>query len=557
MGRVLDVSDPFVNIWGLWWVEQSIIHLHNPWWTAQILAPNGTYLAYHALVPLAGVVLAPLTALLGPGLTFNLTELLLPPAAAVTARLLGRELGLGRTAAWVAGGIYGFSIIVDWRTQFHMNFGFPMPFIPIAVLFAVRYTRTRARRDAVLSGGVAGLVMLLDPIMALLTALGVALWVLVAALESRAWRDWTRFGALAILAGGIVGSPQLAMMADAAANGGYQANNVALAGSWISGETNVLTMLSPGNVRSIVPGNLQSLAYQHPWGEATPAYGWGALGLAACLLILAFVFRRHRRIPGLMVAWGLVVVLLCSWLALGPQFRFASAAHIPLAYHRYGQLVSPLMPFTWLTYIPLFGDVHEPSRFTMLGMLGLAMLAGAGFAQLRAEGRVGVVIATLLVGFAVLESGFPDGGASKAWVPMSRSALYAPIRADRTKSIVVDVPLGFFGSTAGAGTSPGEIEPMFRATQHGHPIAEGYVTRLTQSSVDRLVAHPLYGGILAEEAGAQNHVTPKVAAADARVLDARWVVLWPQANQAVRSYVARMGFRPVASQDGIEVLRLG
>lgn len=557
MDRFLLVSDPFVSAWGLWWVEQAIVHLHNPWWTTYLLAPKGTYLSFHALVPLAGLVLAPLTALLGAGLTLNLTQLLLPPATAVAARLLGRELGLQSLAAWVGGGLYGFSTIVDWRTEFHLNFGFALPLLPLALIFAVRYTRTGRLRDAGMSGGIVGLAILTDPISSFLAAFGVALWVAVEVTRGRDWRKWLRFTAVGVVGALIVGAPQLAAMTRAATHGAYERNEAALATTWVSGETNVLTMLSPGNVRSIVPGNLQSLAYAHPWGEATPAYGWAALALTLCLAFVTLVLRRGPPpLPRSTVIWALVTFFLMSWLALGPQFRFGTFPHTPLGFTRDGQRVTLLMPFTWLTYVPLLGDIHAPSRFTLLGMLPLSMLAGAGFQQLRREGRLASAIAYALVLFGLLESGFPDGGAAKQWVPLTRAGLYAPITRDRTHSLVVDVPLGFVGSTAGAGEAANDMEPMLRATQHGHPVAEGYVTRLPQSLINDLVNVPLYAAILAEQSGQQTDVKPAVARSDATAIGARWVVVWPEANLAVRRYLMAIGYRTANIADGIRVMRL-
>lgn len=561
LGVFLNVDDPFISAWGLWWMKYSIFHLHNPWWTTRILAPDGSYLSFHALVPLAGIVLLPFTVVLGTGLTVNLTQLLLPIGSTLSGRALARELGLPRLAAWLAGGLYGFSVIVDWRTEFHMNFGFAFPLMPLAVLYAVRYTRTSRRRDALLSGAIGGLVIMTDPIMAFLTALAVACYVLVEAVVKRSWRPALRFTGWALLAAIVVGSPQLVMMARAATNGGYVANNPALALDWVKGSTSVLTMLSPGQVRSIIPGHLQSLAYRSQTGEATPAYGWGALGLTGCFLVLTLLFRRRPTLSRTSVAWALVLLLGASWLALGPQLRFGTFAHIPLAYRRYGQLVSPLMPYTWITYIPFFGDIHVPSRFTMLGILPLTMLAGAGFAQLRGVGRAGLVVACALALFGLLEAGFPDGGLSKQWVPMTRQALYQPIKTDRSRSIVVDVPLGFLGATAGAGASPGEMEPMFRATQHGHPIAEGYVTRLTQAKVNALVSHPLYAAVLAwQTPGPSNAPLPvtnlAAAAQDARRLDARWMVVWPTANRRVLRLLTALGYRLVRADARILLYRL-
>jgi hypothetical protein len=433
--------------------------------------------------------------------------------------------------------------------------------MPLAVVFGLRYERTRSARDGLLMGAVVGLCVLSDPTVALFATLTVAAYGLVALAVSRDWRLWLRGAGLAAAATVVVGLPQLAMMARAATNGGYSPNYEALAATWVGANSNLFTTFSPGAVRGFVPGRLEDLAYRYPWGEATPAYGWGALGLALAALVLLVVARARPQVPGHFLAWGALLFVGATLFALGPELTFTGTAHVPLPLERHGQQLSGLMPYTWMTHLPFFADVRVPSRFTMLGMLPLAMLGGVGFALLRSRGPIALVLAGVLVAFAVLESGFPDGGSAKQWVPMQRDRLYAPVKADHSDSIVVDVPLGFIGATDGAGAAPGgNIEPMLRATQHGHPIASAYVTRLTHSKLEALLRHRFYSDLIALQTRPQGEasapaVDPAAALQDVQRSDIGWVVVWPDADRRVLPYLEQAGFRRDSSDAGILLYR--
>ena len=410
-------TDPFIAAWGLDWTSDALLDLDNPWWTDEILAPYGTYLSFHALVPLAGVVLTPLIQLVGAPLTVNLLKLALPVLATVTAHLLGREAGLPRPAAWLTGALFGFSTIVVWRTTFHLNFGFSLALFPLAPYFAMRYSRTWATRDAALAGAVVGLLILSDLTIALFGVLVVAAYVVVAAIDERVLRRWAAGVGVMSVAALVVGAPQLVMVARAATNDGYDPNYESLAATWTGANTNLFTMLSPGNVRELFPGGLEDLAYRYPWGEATPTYGWGALGLALGCLVLLTMGRVASPIPRRFLVWAAVVLVGATVLALGPELTLTDEPFVPLAEERHGQRLSLLMPYTWLTHLPLFSDVRIPARFTMMGMLGLALLSGVGATVLWRASRLGRGVLAVLVAFALLESGFPDGGRTKGVGP--------------------------------------------------------------------------------------------------------------------------------------------
>ena len=360
LGEFVDEDDPYVSAWSLWWTAHALTHFDNPWYTHSILAPSGSYLSYHALVPLLGVLASPLTLSLGAGLTYNVLKLVLGPLAAVTGYALARTLGLTRWASWVVGCLWGFSTITLWRTAYHLNFGAGMVLLPVTMAFAVRYERDGRARDACLLGAGVGALVLVDPTMALFAAMAIAVWLVVNVIGGSGWRRWGRGLLYALPTGLLVGLPQLVMMMNASRAGGYEPNLPVLASTWVGADTNVHTMLSPGNVRAWFPGGLEHRAYRYPWGEATPAYGWGALllgGAAVAVRLLAVARRRRSTMTPLArraIVWGLIVFAMGSLFALGPELTLRGRPYTPLPVVQHGQTLSALMPYTWLVQFRYF-----------------------------------------------------------------------------------------------------------------------------------------------------------------------------------------------------------
>jgi hypothetical protein len=87
-----DAADAYQFAWNLWWTKEQLFSLENPWYTDQLLAPAGSNLGYATLAPLVGLLMAPVTAVFGAGLAFNLTGLVFPAARSVRdAQLTGRS----------------------------------------------------------------------------------------------------------------------------------------------------------------------------------------------------------------------------------------------------------------------------------------------------------------------------------------------------------------------------------------------------------------------------------------------------------------------------------
>jgi len=553
LDEVLQVSDPMVYVWGLWWVADSIKTVGNPWWTSHLLAPDGTYLAFHALVPLAGAVMAPITWTFGAAVSLNLLKIVLPVVAALTGRFAARRFGLEPGPALVAGCLYGFSTIVVWRTTFHLNFGAGLALLPLAPAYVAQFAAGGGRRSALLAGAAVGLTLYADHTIAFFSAMLAALFGLCAVWKRLSLRGWL-VGVLWMAAATlVVALPQLAMMARETTNGGYTPDEAGLATSWVPGSTSLQAMLSPANVRESFPGTLEARVYRLPYGEATPTFGWAVLILAALGLLLILARRRPMDLPRVSIAWAVGAAVVATLLALGPVLHLSTTPHTPVPVELNGQRLSALMPYTWLSQVPLFADMRIPARFTMLGILPVAILAGIGVQLLWNRGIAGRAIVVAALAFAVVESGFPDGGSGKQWTSADQPPLTRPIGADKSDSVVVEVPLGFVSGTAGVGEAR-EQRAMMLAARHHHPIANAYLSRMDQEKVAELASHRFYADLIAlQNAGVPDAAIPldrTAALADLDATRARWVIVRNGIPQRVVRYLKGLGFEMVARDNG-------
>ena len=102
-------------MWGFWWMAHQVTHLGDPWFTRSIAAPAGTELGYHALMPLEGLVLAPVTLGVRPRVFSDKRVRSVPlPGLCCYAMYRAARLWLRTPAGAVAaGGLFGLSSMVD------------------------------------------------------------------------------------------------------------------------------------------------------------------------------------------------------------------------------------------------------------------------------------------------------------------------------------------------------------------------------------------------------------------------------------------------------------
>jgi hypothetical protein len=259
------------------------------------------------------------------------------------------------------------------------------------------------------------------------------------------------------------------------------------------------------------------------------------LGLVVC-------WRRRN-------AWFLALLWLVSAaLALGTVLVIGGRTFVPLSSVWHGEVVSDVMPYTWLVRIPGLAAFREADRLTLLGLVPAALLAGAAVDWLRSNHRV-VMVAMLA--FAALEAGWRAGGPT---IPATLPALDRPIAADHSGSIVLDVPFGLRGGLPDWG-KPMIPESLLLATSDAHPRSISYTAWVPAPTVAAIRRHPFYQR-LADLQDGQRSSAAQLAAArtDARRMNVGWVLVW-QWQPGLAGYLHDTGFRFDYRADGVTVYR--
>jgi hypothetical protein len=543
-------GDPSASAWSLWWTKERLFSLDHPWSATELFAPAGAMLAFSAHFPLAGAVLSPVTAVLGPAVTLNLTKLALPALLSYVAYRLAREFGLPTAPALASGILYGCSAELVYRADVHFNFAAGALIPPLTLLFVARYRREGRLLNAAVAGAVVGAGMLLDPTNVVFAVLAGLSYVVGVTVQSRgAEAPRLARGLLAAgLAALVFASPQLVAMKVQRDAGRFTSDVPTLAGSWVLYGQSVQSLFTPSpSFRLIEP--VRELGNDHRSGEGFPTYGWGLLALGLTGLVAAW--RRP------LIRWLGLLWLVATVVALGPTLKVGESTFVPAAIERHGYELSALMPYTWYVQLPGFADQRVAARFIMLGLLPAALLAGFGIRALWARARWGQSLLALALVVCALDLGSPVSFLGEIEQP----ELYEPIRRDRSDSIVVDVPLSWVTGTRFVGT-PTNVQSMLRATEHGHPIAYGVVGRADVDMLASLARNRFYTDLMVQQGGADFSATgpppppdPRVGAANARELGVGWAVVQPTAARAVSEYLVAAGFQLVVDRDGVRVFR--
>lgn len=124
-------GDPPQFMWYLKWVPWAIAHGQNPLFTHHINFPIGIDLMWDALMPLAGIVLSPLTMTLGPTFSYNVLITLDFALSAWCAYLMIRRYVGTEVAAVLGGLLFGFSpyVVAHALGHPHVTTAFLLPLL--------------------------------------------------------------------------------------------------------------------------------------------------------------------------------------------------------------------------------------------------------------------------------------------------------------------------------------------------------------------------------------------------------------------------------------------
>jgi len=393
-----DGFDGWQNYWNLWWVKKALLDLGtNPFFCDYVYYPTGASLYFHTLNVFNGLLTVPVQAVLGWTVAYNFVVVFSFVVGGYGIYLLAYRLGTGRLAAFVAGLVFTFSPYHFAHLLGHMQL-ISLEWLPFYVLFAVkalgpvvgqRLKSSLRSNDLWLTRvGLAAVFLTLTFLcewgyyvmyLALFTLLyaGYVAWK-----ERRIWEPAARAGLIWLLFV-VLTSPILVPMAVEAIN----------TTEYLTPPFEQSLSLSADLLAFFTPNEMHPL-----WGDRAKAWSERFTTTTSERMVFAgyvplalgtWALWKRRQRAGF---WALSLLVFFI-LALGPVL------------HVGGQPVSVLGTALPLPYIVLYHLLpfvrlsRSISRFDVMVMLSLAMLAGLGVGWLgdwvarqlggRGSGRLG------------------------------------------------------------------------------------------------------------------------------------------------------------------------
>jgi hypothetical protein len=423
--RLIGVSeDPVQNVWLLGLTQHALAHGMAPWTTTLIDAPSGVNLMWSPLMPLASLLLWPVTATAGPVVAYNVLATLTPVLSAAAAYFALRYFVRDRVASWIGALLYGFSpyAIAQLLGHPHAALGITPPLLLVVLNEVLVRHHGSARRNGLLLAALVSVQFFLSvEVLAselVMTVLGVA--ILAVRYPQRVRDTLPSLGRVVAWAA----PPVLLLCAWPLAVQVFGPGHVS-GHIWPPSEfsADALNLVVPSALLQVAPASLQQIPFQID----TTSQVWSSyIGIPVLALAAVTLVRLRRRFDVVLFA---ALLAIAAVLSLGPSLLVG------------GHDTGVPLPMKLLMSLPLLGNL-DADRFTLYASLFAAVLAALLVADVRARhartwiAPVLVVVACVSVMPAVhfpyesatVPSFFSDGATA---IPSGSTALVLPL-ADST-----------------------------------------------------------------------------------------------------------------------------
>jgi len=341
-------TDTDLYIWTLAWDTYAILHQPFAIFDANIFFPFKHTLAYSENLLGSVIFAAPLLWLTNnPMVTMNVVSLLSIPLSGLGACVLARRLNVSMAAAILCGLMWAFTPPRFLRLdQVHLT---TIQWIPFTLAYLHAYVESGRARDLRLALMFFSLQALTSGHGAAMTVLAIGLMAIYRlasgeplALAKRV-RDVGVVGVLLLVPVVLTYLPYRAAQVEVGLR--RTLDNWAI--PWSS------FFSSPSQVQSFV----LSFMPQWDWMKVPPE-AWLFPGILPLGLAIAAFWKRSDR------TWHtpfyLLMAVVCVWFAIGPPFGV----------------------WRWVYWMPGLSFIRVPSRFLLLGLLAVAVLAAMGFERI-------------------------------------------------------------------------------------------------------------------------------------------------------------------------------
>ena len=444
-----DVPDTHLFIWTLAWDAHAFLHQPIAIFDANIYHPYANTLAYSENLIGSAFFAAPVIWVTGnPVLAMNLTALLTCMLCGSGAYLLARRVHISAGGAFICGVIFAFAPPRFFRMgQLHMT---AVQWIPFSLAFLHAYLDGGRRRHLLLAVAFFSLQALASghgAVYLLLTTVALVGWHVAfgaPVLWRQTLRDFGAAGAYLLAPAVWVILPYRLAQTDAGLRRGYAADVQPGIESFLA---------SPSRFHMFLQEKLWA-----PFPEAAAAYLFpGFLVVVLAAIALRRINRREHH-----VAFYLVIAILATIMFIS----------------------RPVDLWRYVYWLPGLNFIRVPSRFIILTMLALAVLAGFGFDRLvqRASANARSIAIALVAALLLAEySSYPFAG-----VPYRLDVPAIDRWLDRQPKpfVVAEVPVPSAGDLGALERQ--QTQAMLHATAHWQKTIHGY------SGMRRPLHHQLY-----------------------------------------------------------------
>lgn len=376
-------SDPTLYIWGFAWWPYALTHGINPLSTHVIWAPQGANIAWDGDTPGLALIAWPLTALVGPIVSFNLLTLSAPVLAALATYFLCYELTQKFWPSLFGGWIFGFSTYEMAQLLGHLQVNF-IAEVPLLLWLAVLRYRGRIGTPLFVTAVALLLTFEFGVGVELYTTTAVfsALGLLVSLLFIKGSR-----GAITRIAGELAGayaasllliSPYLYFFIRSASGVPPIIN------SPLRYSADLLNFFTPTPVTAL-GGPLLSGVTKHFSGNLAENDAY--LGLPLMVIVCFFLWRGRRQRWVLVLAVAFLLVVIAE---LGPRLHILGTTNLAVGVVR--------LPWDLATKVPGLRDAL-PGRFAMYLSLLAAVIGSLWLSSLGRYRLVGIALALAAVAF--------------------------------------------------------------------------------------------------------------------------------------------------------------
>ncbi|NQE54148.1 hypothetical protein C5S29_11195 [ANME-1 cluster archaeon GoMg3.2] len=359
-------GDAYQFIWGFWWFKEALLSFCSPYYAPYIFHPTGVNLAFSTVTPFNSIFSIPLQSAFGLINAYNILWIFSFIASGYGTYLLVKYLTSDRRAAFISGLIFMFCPYHFAHALGHVNLT-SIEWIPFYVLFLIKTVREDKRSNAIY----AALFLFLTAICCyyyliylLVFTLMYILYYLWVDKYSILKKDFLKRLFIMVITFGLIFSPFAYPLLEEIL---IVKSNYMYASGFVTYSADLFGFFIPSLFHPIFK-ELVAPIYENFTGntaEYTTFIGY-------TVIFLAFV--SILKVKTKEIKFWLLSALIFFILCLGPILHINGVFSVTCNDH----IASILLPYVILMKIPIISIARAPSRWDILVMLSLAVLAGYG-----------------------------------------------------------------------------------------------------------------------------------------------------------------------------------